>query len=355
MPVEEFTRFGDIPRNYIEACETNNQNIFLSPEWFELLEAHILSTGQACHYLCFLNDKEQIEAIFPLLSNESEPGILYSFANFYSLDFDIILARPIHQMTKIHGEIAEYLSRREDWKEVRLFPVNAESLSMVLFQEALLDKGLYHYLDFCHHNWIFLNNRRLSLKDFIAEKGSRVKNMLRLERKLFREDNVEIKLVHENHEELEQLIQDYNHVYDRSWKEDENFPDFIPDMIRLCARKDILRLGILYLDNKPVATQFNIHHDQNTLIYKLCYDEDYKAKSVGAVLSVNMMRHALEEDKACLIDYGCGNDTYKKEWMSHRQNRHTFIILNNSTKGKISRVIHKLKNVRNVLLSSQST
>ncbi|MFX6011244.1 GNAT family N-acetyltransferase, partial [Acinetobacter baumannii] len=47
----------------------------------------------------------------------------------------------------------------------------------------------------------------------------------------------------------------YQAVYAQSWKMADPYPDFVPGLIRLCARRGGLRLGVAWLGDKPVAAQ----------------------------------------------------------------------------------------------------
>jgi CelD/BcsL family acetyltransferase involved in cellulose biosynthesis len=76
---------------------------------------------------------------------------------------------------------------------------------------------------------------------------------------------------------------------------------------------------VLYIDGQPAAAQFWITTRLEACIYKLAYDERYADMSVGALLSREMFRQALDVDKAARIDYGIGSEPYKREWMSATQ------------------------------------
>ena len=76
---------------------------------------------------------------------------------------------------------------------------------------------------------------------------------------------------------------------------------------------------VINKDGKPVAAQFWITTADEACIYKLAYDEQYAEMSVGAVLSREMFRQALDIDRVARIDYGVGSEAYKREWMSASQ------------------------------------
>jgi CelD/BcsL family acetyltransferase involved in cellulose biosynthesis len=54
-------------------------------------------------------------------------------------------------------------------------------------------------------------------------------------------------------------------------------------------------------------------------IHKLAYAEGAKAMSPGTLLGMEMFRRALDVDHVRAIDYGTGDDGYKKDWMAERR------------------------------------
>jgi len=56
-------------------------------------------------------------------------------------------------------------------------------------------------------------------------------------------------------------------------------------------------------------------------IYKLAYDEAYKALAPGTLLTAALMEEALDVDGVREIDYLIGDDPYKATWMSQRRER----------------------------------
>lgn len=122
---------------------------------------------------------------------------------------------------------------------------------------------------------------------------------------------------------LDDAIAAYQTVYEKSWKQPEPHPLFIPTLIRRAAERGALRLGILAADGQPIASQLWLRDGAATVIYKLAYDEAWKAFSPGLALSVELFRHAIDVDRVSLIDYGSGDDAYKRDWMDKRLVRAT--------------------------------
>ena len=110
----------------------------------------------------------------------------------------------------------------------------------------------------------------------------------------------------------------YESVYAASWKPEEGSPAFLRALSEQEGAAGRLRLGIARKDGVPLAAQLWLVEGGTAWIHKLAYREDAKALSPGTVLSMAMFRHALDEDKVERIDYGTGDEPYKRDWMAER-------------------------------------
>jgi CelD/BcsL family acetyltransferase involved in cellulose biosynthesis len=95
----------------------------------------------------------------------------------------------------------------------------------------------------------------------------------------------------------------------------------MPGLIRLCAARRWLRMGIAYHENVPVAAQLWIVNAGRAAIYKLAYDQAFARLSAGTVLTARLMRQVIDEERVDEVDYLVGDDDYKKDWMTHRRAR----------------------------------
>jgi hypothetical protein len=120
---------------------------------------------------------------------------------------------------------------------------------------------------------------------------------------------------------VERFIAGYDDVYARSWKEPEPFPEFMPALMRAAAGLGALRYGVLIVDDEPVAAQFWIVWEDKATIFKLAYDKDWHKSSPGTLLTMQMVKHVLERDRVRELNFGRGDDDYKKLWMSQRRER----------------------------------
>ena len=111
----------------------------------------------------------------------------------------------------------------------------------------------------------------------------------------------------------------------------EPYPDFMSGLIRTSAENGWLRLGIAYVDGQPAAAQLWLVVEGQASIYKMAYDERYAKLSVGTVLSSVLMEHVIDTDKVEVVDYLTGDDSYKRDWMSHRRERWGLVAYNPRT------------------------
>lgn len=121
--------------------------------------------------------------------------------------------------------------------------------------------------------------------------------------------------------DVERGLAAYWQVYAASWKPDEPHPAFINGLAHWAAAAGQLRLGVAWLHGKPLAAQLWLVSGGKAEIYKLAYDEAFKHLTPGNMLTVALMRDAIERDGVAEVDYLIGDDVYKQTWMSHRRER----------------------------------
>lgn len=107
----------------------------------------------------------------------------------------------------------------------------------------------------------------------------------------------------------------YEHVYRASWKPAEASPDFLRDWARVAGAEGKLRLGIAEIDAEPVAAQFWTCEGGTAYIHKLAHVAGHDAASPGTLLTHALFAHAFDVDKVQRIDFGTGDDGYKRDWM----------------------------------------
>lgn len=111
----------------------------------------------------------------------------------------------------------------------------------------------------------------------------------------------------------------YEEVYRASWKPEEGSFPFLRALAEQEGAAGTLRLGVARKDGRPLAVQLWLAENGEATIHKLAYREDAKELSPGTILGEAMFRRAIDEDRVKAIDYGTGDDGYKKDWMDSRR------------------------------------
>lgn len=112
---------------------------------------------------------------------------------------------------------------------------------------------------------------------------------------------------------------DYEAVYRASWKPEEGSFPFLRALAEAEGAAGTLRLGVARKNGRPVAVQLWLVENGEATIHKLAYAEEAKAMSPGTILGMAMFHRALDEDRVTAIDYGTGDDGYKRDWMEERR------------------------------------
>ena len=114
----------------------------------------------------------------------------------------------------------------------------------------------------------------------------------------------------------------YEAIYARSWKPGEGNPEFLRRFAMAEAAAGALRLGIAEIGGEPVAAQFWTVEGGTAWIHKLAHDEASRKLSPGTLLSAAMFRHVIDEDRVHTVDFGTGDDPYKRDWMEAQRPRY---------------------------------
>jgi hypothetical protein len=157
----------------------------------------------------------------------------------------------------------------------------------------------------------YLDARPPQLRTTIARKLNRARRTLRFE------------LATAPGTVLEAGIDAYEDVRARSWKPHEPFPAFDRALMRAAASAAVLRLGVLRAADtgRPVAAQYWIVSAGKAAVLKLAHAEDARDASPGTVLTAMMIRRLIEDEQVSALDFGRGDDPYKRQWVEHRRQR----------------------------------
>lgn len=114
----------------------------------------------------------------------------------------------------------------------------------------------------------------------------------------------------------------YEAIYARSWKPEEGNPAFLRRFAMAEAEAGALRMGIAEIRGEPVAAQFWTVEGGTAWIHKLAHDEASRKHSPGTLLSAALFRHVIEIDRVHTVDFGTGDNPYKRDWMEAARPRY---------------------------------
>lgn len=193
-------------------------------------------------------------------------------------------------------------------KSVELYPIEREAEKLA---SILRDAGWIARAEPASTSWQ-VRTEGENFETYWARRPSRLRNTAARKAKAAQLDIA----IHRSFDEA--AWADYEAVYRASWKPEEGAPAFLRALAEQEGAAGTLRLGIASKDGRPLAAQlWLVEHGQAT-IHKLAYVTDSKELSPGTVLSMAMFRSALDEDRVTRIDYGTGDDAYKRDWMEER-------------------------------------
>ena len=235
--------------------------------------------------------------------------------------------------------------RADAWSAIRLQPLDGDSGWPGLLASALRHAGWSVWPYFCFGSW-YLPATGLTGESYLRLLPKKQRHTLRrmperIEASCRREDRL-----YRDDDGLEQGIADYVEIYDASWRHPEQFPDFMPSLIRTAAAEGWLRLLIVRLDGEPAAAQLWFVWNRKAYIYKIAYKEKFSEYSIGSVATFAMMARVLDEEDVDEVDYLSGDDDYKRTWMSDRREYQGLSAYNRATlKGLGGDLYVRLKSV----------
>lgn len=235
-------------------------------------------------------------------------GRYAALANWYNFTYRPIFAGDYDEVTKLAllASIAKTLSSHSH--RVEIAPVPEEDLTASLTERAFEQAGWLVFKSKADDNHILSVNGR-TFDQYWADRPGRLRNTVRRKAK---KNIVSIRIETEFSEEH---WDDYLDVYAKSWKPEEGNPDFLKNLAKREAEAGCLRLGLAYIDGRPVAAQFWTVENDEALIHKLAHIEEATKSSPGTLLSVAMFQRVIDVDRVKIVDFGTGNDSYKREWM----------------------------------------
>ena len=263
--------------------------------WFALQEEHC-----GLKPLLAVASEGEARAVLPLQRNDDR---LEALGNWYSFTVKPLLTKDALGPGLLRAVTRDLKARA--WR-VTLAPVPDEDGSALLLQEAFRSAGWQVWRKQCGVNHV-LEVAGRSYDQFLAARPGQMRTTLKR-----KSGKVQVKL----HRAFDPAAwADYETVYAASWKPQEGSPAFLRAFAEQEGAAGRLRLALAYAENRPVAAQFWTVEGSTAFIHKLAHIEEAKPLSPGTTLSAALLEEVIDRDKVALVDFGTGDDPYKRDWM----------------------------------------
>lgn len=325
--VSRCSSFAELPDGCEELIkEGERQGFFCDPAWFE----HLMNEVYPWHHefcLYCLSERETGRTVLlaPLqvtFRDYAVPGGLtigsishpenYATAAFIfnptGPDLEVLL-------TTLFQHLARGCGMDRPFCAVRLWPFESGSKLSAVVRQALhhagfwtqeYDKSLNRYED----------TKGLSYEAYFKLRSANMRYGITRRRRALSKAGLVKFALYSDETNLDQAIADYADVARASWKEPETMISAETlQLIRLAARKGVLRLGILRFEGPAVAVQFWIVSSGVAYCTRLAYRDTCKHLAVGIVLTDYMIAHLLDHEHVDKIDFGYGHENHKAGWM----------------------------------------
>ncbi len=189
---------------------------------------------------------------------------------------------------------------------VTLWPVPDEDRSAARLETAFRAAGWHVRREQCDHNHVLPVNGR-SFAEYWNSRPGQMRTTLKRKAK-----KVEVELLTAFDPAA---WQEYEAIYRASWKPEEGDPELLRRFAEQEGAMGRLRLGIARAGGLAVAAQFWTVENGIAYIHKLAHCEEAKPLSAGTTLSAALFERVIDRDRVELVDFGTGDDPYKRDWM----------------------------------------
>ncbi|RIV90917.1 GNAT family N-acetyltransferase [Aurantiacibacter xanthus] len=279
---------------------------FARPRWFALLE----EAGKQPLLACASDGAKQV--CLPL---EQQGAGLASLTNWYAFTWSPLFTGAAPDPALLH-ELARDLARRS--RRVVLDKLSVEDGSAERLAEAFRRTGWIVLDEHCDVNHVLAVNGR-SYARYLAERPGQLRTTLKRKGR-----KVEVTL---SQAFDEQDWAAYEDIYADSWKPEEGDPALLRRFAIEEAAAGRMRFGLARAEGHPVAAQFWTVENGIAYIHKLAHRESARPLSPGTTLSAALFAQVIDGDKVTLVDFGTGDDPYKRDWMDEVRERRRLTCL----------------------------
>lgn len=322
-----FHQVEDLPPDALELLSTQAGACMQStPTWYRNF-AQTLGDAFGTPGFAVLRKDERTMAVLPyaIQAIHWAGNDLSSLTSYYSSLYCPAF-RPDLEVDALRLLIGDMLRRHGPVARLRFSPMDPSSREFVLLRLALIQSGLHTSGYFCFGNW-YLPTEDTNWAEYLASRRGEVRSTVRRMARRFERMGGRLELI-TGGERLKAGIEAYQAVYNASWKQSEPFPEFVTGLMHRSAEMGWLRLGVAWLQERPIAAQIWTVFQGRAEIFKLAYEEGSRQLSPGTLITAMLMEHVIETDRVKEVDYLTGDDAYKADWMTRRRERWGLVAYN---------------------------
>lgn len=317
-------------------------NVECSAQWYGNLVNAVFADHDGVRFYVLFDHNRPVAAL-PLLIKMGVLGnTVEALGNYYTTLYAPLLEDPLDYQRAMHL-IRAVLKAHAPVSSVRFAPMDPGAPSYSSLQSALAQSQLKPFTFFSFGNWYLPVDGNWT--DYLKSRSGTLRSTIKRMMKKLTADGGSLELI-VGGADLKRGLAAYESVYAASWKVPEPYPEFMPGLIRICADKGWLRMGVVWLNGEAIAAQLWIIANGKASIYKVAYNEKFKPYAPGTILSAMLMEHVIEKDHVTEVDFLIGDDSYKNNWMSDRRERWGIIAYNPKT-------VHGLWNLSKELLAKR--
>ncbi len=280
--------------NDLQGLPFAGQGPFARREWFTLLE------NAGARPIVALASEGR-EAVALALAHGAAG--LENLTNWYAFTWTELATGPTARPALLR-QIARDLAGRTS--RLTLTKLPDEDGTATRLENAFRQAGWFVLRERCDSNHVLPVSGR-SFEEYLSTRPGPLRTTLKRKAKKVQ---VEILAYFE-----EDAWQSYQSVYAESWKPEEGDPDLLRRFAEAEGRAGRLRFGLARHEGEVVAAQVWTVEDGVAYIHKLAHLESAKPLSAGTTLTAALFEHVIERDRVEWVDFGTGDDPYKRDWM----------------------------------------
>ena len=296
-------------------ASVGREALFTSKPWYQAFLAAGLQPDAKPVFLV-LNGTNGPRAVLPCERTARGDPSVSSLTSFYSCDFRPLIAPGDNAAFDLGWAVAEHLA---DTAVFGFDSLDSTWPGLTPFLDGLARPGrmLLRYAHFGRW-WEDLQGR--TFDQYLAARDGALREVVRRKTGRLERDGATFTMIGPASApaKVEAGIADYETIYAASWKEAEPFPAFQPTLMRKLAEAGWLRLALCHQSGRPIAAQLWVVVGGAATVLKLAHDREFDKQSPGTVLTAFAIRTVMEQDHIGRLDFGRGDDPYKRGWATRR-------------------------------------